>query len=264
MSDSEMTQGSEVRIAFSVDGPVARVTLNRPQARNALDLPMCLELRAAFERIEADPAIRIVRLDAAGPVFCAGADLKERKGRDEVWVRQRRLASFAAYETIERSSKVVVCVVDGPVVGAGGEIAMACDFIIASSRTSFQFPEAHWGTVGATQRLQRVIGKRLAKELLFTARRWPVEEALARGLVNRVVAPDELDGVVTELIAQIAKAPALALTLAKQSIDLGEKTDLATGIRIELAAIERALAATEWRKGVDAFATRDSDKEKPE
>jgi enoyl-CoA hydratase/carnithine racemase len=263
MSETKMTKDGEARIVYSADGPVARVTLNRPQARNALDLPMCLELRAAFERIEADPAIRIVRLDAAGPVFCAGADLKERKGRDEAWVRQRRLASFAAYETIERSSKVVVCVIDGPVVGAGGEIAMACDFVIASSRTSFQFPEAHWGTVGATQRLQRVIGKRLAKELLFTARRWPVEEALARGLVNRVVPPEELDGVVTELIAQIAKAPALALSLAKQSIDLGEKTDLATGIRIELAAIERALAAPEWRQGVESFASRGSKEEKP-
>jgi enoyl-CoA hydratase/carnithine racemase len=264
MNEIEMTKDSDARIAFSADGPIARVTLNRPAARNALDLPMCLELRAVFERIEADPAIRIVRLDAAGPVFCAGADLKERKGRDEAWVRQRRLASFAAYETIERSSKVVVCVVDGPVVGAGGEIAMACDFIIGSSRTSFQFPEAHWGTVGATQRLQRVIGKRLAKELLFTGRRWPVEEAFARGLVNRVVPPEELDTVVTELIDEIAKAPALALTLAKQSIDLGEKTDLATGIRIELAAIERALAASEWRKGVESFAARDGNGEKPE
>ena len=258
---SEEAKDTYTRLAVSVDGAVARVTLNRPEARNALDLPMCLELRAAFERIEADPAIRIVRLDAAGTVFCAGADLKERKGRDETWVRQRRLASFAAYETIERSSKAVVCAIDGPVVGSGGEIAMACDFIIASTNTSFQFPEVHWGTVGATQRLQRVVGKRLAKELLFTGRRWSVADAHAAGLVNGVVAPDELESVVSALIAQIAKAPALALTLAKQCIDLGEKTDLNTRIRIELAAIERALAATEWRKGIEAFGSRD-DQEK--
>jgi len=246
------------RLAVAGDGPVLRVTLNRPDARNALDLTMCQELRTVFEAIEADPAVRIVRLDAAGPVFCAGADLKERKGKDEIWVRQRRLASFAAYDAIERSSKAVICVVDGPVVGSGGEIAMASDFIIASSRTNFTFPEAHWGTVGATQRLQRVVGKRLAKELLFTARRWPVAEALAAGLVNRVVEPEALEATVTELLAQIAKTPALALTLAKQSIELGEKTDLATGIRIELAAIERALADTEWRKGLEAFAERDA------
>ncbi|MGO4740366.1 enoyl-CoA hydratase/isomerase family protein [Bosea sp. 2KB_26] len=246
------------RLAISTEGPILRVTLNRPDARNALDLAMCRELRAVFEGIEAAPSLRIVRIDAAGPVFCAGADLKERKGKDEIWVRQRRLASFAAYDAIERSSKVVVCVVDGPVVGSGGEIAMASDFIIASERTNFTFPEAHWGTVGATQRLQRVVGKRLAKELLFTARRWPVEEAHAAGLVNRVVVPEALEATVAELLAQIAKAPALALTLAKQSIELGEKTDLATGIRIELAAIERALADSEWRKGLEAFAERDA------
>ena len=258
MSANPLSGAGFERLAVTLDGPVLRITLNRPEARNALDLAMCRELRAAFEAIEADPAIRIVRLDAAGPVFCAGADLKERKDKDEIWVRQRRLASFAAYDAIERSSKVVLCVVDGPVVGSGGEIAMASDFIVASSRTTFTFPEAHWGTVGATQRLQRVVGKRLAKELLFTARRWPVAEAQAAGLVNRVVDPDALEAVVTEVLAQITKAPALALTLAKQSIELGEKTDLATGIRIELAAIERALADTEWRKGLEAFAERDA------
>jgi len=256
MTDTPAPRDGAGRVAVQVDGAVARVTLSRPEARNAVDLPMCLALRAAFERVEADPGIRIVRLDAAGPVFCAGADLKERKGRDEAWVRQRRLAAFAAYETIERCSKAVVCVVDGPVVGAGGEIAMACDFIVASTRASFRFPETHWGTVGATQRLQRVVGKRLAKELLFTGRLWTVAEAQAAGLVNHVVAAEEVDALANELVAQIAKAPALALTLAKQCIDLGEKTDLNTGIRIELAAIERALADTEWRTGVEAFAAR--------
>ena len=130
--------------------------------------------------------------DAAGPVFCAGADLKERQGKDEAWVRQRRLASFAAYEAIERCSKPVVAIVQGPAIGSGGEIAMACDFIVASDFVTFRFPEPQWGTVGATQRLQRVIGKRRAKELLFTGRTMPVEEAYALGLVARVVPADEL------------------------------------------------------------------------
>ncbi len=258
MSGPATLNGPFERLAVAAEGVRVRVTLNRPEARNALDLTMCRELRAVFEAIEADSALRLVRLDAEGPVFCAGADLKERQGKDETWVRQRRLAAFAAYDAIERSSKAVVCVVDGPVVGSGGEIAMASDFIIASERTSFQFPEVHWGTVGATQRLQRVVGVRLAKELLFTARRWTVAEARAAGLVNRVVAPELLDETVAELLDQIGKAPPLALALAKQAIELGGKTDLATGIRIELAAIERALADTEWRKGLQAFAERDA------
>ena len=85
-------------ILLQREGPVARVTLNRAEARNALNLPMCLALRTTFETLDADAAVRVVLIDAAGPVFCAGADLKERKGKDETWVRSRRLAAFAAYE----------------------------------------------------------------------------------------------------------------------------------------------------------------------
>ena len=234
------------------EGPVARVTLNRPAARNALNLPMCAALRAAFEALDADAEVRVVLLDAAGPVFCAGADLKERQGKDEAWVRSRRLASFAAYEAIERCGKPVVAVVNGPVVGSGGEIAMACDFILASRAATFRFPEPQWGTVGATQRLQRVIGKRRAKELLFTGRTMPVEEAYGLGLVARVA--DDVEAEAQAVAASITKAPALAMQLTKQAVDLGEETPLATGIRIEMAQVERVLAEGGWRRGVESFA----------
>jgi enoyl-CoA hydratase len=238
-------------IALARDGAIARVTLDRAAARNALNLPMCLALKAAFEELDGDPEIRVVLLQANGPVFCAGADLKERQGRDEIWVRRRRLASFAAYETIERCSKPVVAVIDGPVVGSGGEIAMACDFAIASPKVTFRFPEPQWGTVGATQRLQRVIGKRRAKELLFTGRAMPVEEAYGLGLVARIV--EDVAAAAQEIAEAIAKAPPLAMQLTKQSVDLGEEAALTTGIRTEMAAIERVLADGNWRKGVEDF-----------
>lgn len=234
------------------DGAVARVTLNRAEARNALNLPMCLALRDAFAALDGDAEVRAVLLDAAGPVFCAGADLKERQGRDEAWVRDRRLAAFAAYEAIERCGKPVIAAVHGPVVGSGGEIAMACDFVVASRAATFRFPEPQWGTVGATQRLQRVIGKRRAKELLFTGRTMPVDEAYGLGLVARVV--DDAGAAADEIAAAIAKAPALAMALTKQAVDLGEEVALATGIRIELAQIERVLADGGWRRGVESFA----------
>lgn len=234
------------------DGAIARVTLNRAQARNALNLPMCLALREAFTALDADTNVHVVLLDAAGPVFCAGADLKERQGKDEAWVRSRRLASFAAYETIEKCSKPVVAVVDGPVVGSGGEIAMACDFIVASPAASFRFPEPQWGTVGATQRLQRVIGKRRAKELLFTGRTMPVDEAYGLGLVARIA--DPVGPAADEIAQAIAKAPPLAMALTKQAVDLGEEVALATGIRIEMAQIERVLADGGWRRGIENFA----------
>lgn len=238
------------------DGPVARVTLDRPAARNALDLPMCLALREAFEALDGNAAVRVVLLDAAGPVFCAGADLKERQGRDEAWVRRRRQAAFAAYETIERCSKPVVALVQGPVIGSGGEIAMACDFIVAASTATFRFPEPQWGTVGATQRLQRVVGKRRAKELLFTGRTMPAAEAHGLGLVARLVSPEALVAEGEAVAASIAKAPPLAMALTKQAVDLGEEVAQATGVRIELAAIERILADGEWRQGLDRFTGR--------
>ncbi|QWF86013.1 enoyl-CoA hydratase/isomerase family protein [Amycolatopsis sp. CA-230715] len=235
---------------------VAEVTLNRPEARNALNLPMCTALREIFADLDADDGVRAVVLKADGPVFCAGADLKERKEKDETWVRRRRLASFAAYETIERCGKPVLAVVDGPVVGSGGEIAMSCDFVLASEAATFRFPEPHWGTVGATQRLQRVIGKRRAKEILFTGRVVDAVEATRLGLVTRLAAAGELERLVAETVEAIVAAPPLALSLTKQSVDLGEEAALTTGIRIELAAIERNLADGGWRRGVAEFADR--------
>ncbi|TYB42206.1 enoyl-CoA hydratase/isomerase family protein [Actinomadura chibensis] len=233
---------------------VAHVVLNRPESRNALNLAMCHRLNEVFARLDAADDIGAVLLRAAGPAFCAGADLKERKGRDEGWVRARRLASFAAYEAIERCAKPVVALVHGPVVGSGGEIAMSCDFIVAADDATFRFPEPHWGTVGATQRLQRVVGKRRAKELLFTSRTMPAAEAVAVGLVARTVPAAELLATGAELAATIAGAPRLAMALTKQAVDLGAETDLAKGIRIEMAAIERCLADGGWRGGVEDFA----------
>lgn len=237
-----------------IDGPIAHVTLARPEARNALNLGMCHALTAAFEALDADEGVRVVLLDSQGPVFCAGADMKERTGHDEAWVRARRLAAFRAYETIERCRKPVVALLQGPVVGSGGEIALACDFALGTPSASWRFPEPQWGTVGATQRLQRAIGKRRAKELLFTGRAMPAEEALAAGLVARLVAGEGLGAAGAEAAAAIAKAPPLAMALTKQSIDLGSEVAQATGIRIELAAIERNLAEGDWRRGLAEFA----------
>jgi enoyl-CoA hydratase/carnithine racemase len=235
---------------------VARVTLSRPEARNALNLDMCFALTTTFEELDASDAVKVVLVSADGPVFCAGADMKERVGKDEAWVRARRLASFRAYETIERCRKPVIALLDGPAVGSGGEIALCCDFAVGTDAASFRFPEPQWGTVGATQRLQRAIGKRRAKELLFTGRPMPAAEALGLGLLARIV-PD-LRAAGAELAAAIAKPPPLAMALTKQAIDLGEEVALTTGIRIELAAIERNLAEGGWREGLAAFARKDS------
>lgn len=248
-----MDTTQDAPVLLKREGAIARVILNRAPARNALNLAMCIGLRDIFQQLDADPEIRVVLVQAEGPVFCAGADLKERTDKDEAWVRQRRIASFAAYEAIERCSKPVVALAQGPVVGSGGEIAMSCDFIVASTAMTFRFPEPQWGTVGATQRLQRVIGKRRAKELLFTGRTMPIEEAFGLGLVARVVAPEALAQTGQDIAETIAKAPPLAMALTKQAVDISEETTLNNGIRIEMAAIERNLADGGWRSGIENF-----------
>ncbi|GAA1278738.1 enoyl-CoA hydratase [Pseudonocardia aurantiaca] len=249
--------GEQLRVRCEIVDGVARVELARPEARNAVDLPMCLQLRQAFEEIDADDGVRVVLLSAQGPAFCAGADLKERTDKDASWVRRRRVASFAAYSAIEQCRRPVVALVHGAVVGSGGEITLAADFAIAAEGTTFRFPEPHWGTVGATQRLQRVIGKRRAKELLFINRPLAADEACDLGVVGRVVPGEDLLDTGTEIARTIAKAPPLAIALTKRAIDLGAETDLDRGIRIEMSAIEQCLADGGWREGVNQFRTRD-------
>ncbi|OLT05166.1 enoyl-CoA hydratase [Pseudonocardia sp. CNS-004] len=249
-----MTEPQRVRTTVA-DG-IATVELARPEARNAVDLPMCEQLRGAFDAIDADESVHVVVIAAQGPVFCAGADLKERTGKDAAWVRRRRVASFAAYAAIEACRRPVVALVQGAVVGSGGEITLAADFALAGDDVSFRFPEPHWGTVGATQRLQRAIGKRRAKELLFTNRRLAAAEALELGLVSALVPAAELAEAGMRTARTIAEAPPTALSLTKRAVDLGAETDLDRGIRIEMAAIEQNLASGDWRAGVDRFTTK--------
>ena len=166
-----------------VQDGVAMITLNRPEVRNALNLEMCDELLRITRSIDA----RLVFVRGNGPVFCGGADLNERKGKSEEWVRERRMRAFAAYAALEALPMPCVALVHGAAIGSGVEIAAACDFIVATPGTTFRTPEAQRGTVGATQRLPRILGKRLAKDLMFTGRALSAEEALAAGLVARVV-----------------------------------------------------------------------------
>ena len=236
---------------LSAEG-VATVTLNRASARNALNLAMAAGLHECARRAAAESA-RLLVLRARGPVFCAGADLKERQGMTDDQVRARRLKAFAAYDAIERLPMPVMAVVEGPAVGSGCEIAAACDFVIATPAASFRTPEALWGTVGATQRLPRILGKRLAKDMMFTGRTLSAEEAREAGLVSRVVAPDALEATLAEISAAVVKAPASALALAKRCIDEGLERDPRGALATELMAIEESLAAAEWRCSMAGF-----------
>jgi enoyl-CoA hydratase len=231
-------------VKLSVQGGIAALTLDRPEARNALNLRMCEELREAALAAAADPQVRVVFVRGSGPVFCAGADVKERSGMSEEQVRQRRMKGFAAYEALESLPMPAVALVQGAALGSGAEIAAACDFIVATPDAVFGTPEAQRGTVGATQRLPRVLGKRLAKDLMFTGRRLTAEEARIAGLVSRIN-PD-LDQEMEIIAKAILQAPAEAMRLAKQCIDRGVELDPRGALEVELAAIEEQLASGKW------------------
>jgi enoyl-CoA hydratase len=231
-------------VELSIADGIATIALNRPEVRNALNLEMCEALIAHMAKLSDDDSVRLVFVRGNGPVFCGGADLNERKGKSEDWIRERRLKAFAAYGALEALPMPCVALVQGAAIGSGVEIAAACDFIVATPEATFRTPEAQRGTVGATQRLPRILGKRLAKDLMFTGRPLAAEEALIAGFVTRIAF--DLDNEKDLIAEAILKAPPLAMKLAKRTIDRGLELDPKGALEAELEAIEEQLAAGQW------------------
>lgn len=231
-------------VEISLDGGAATLALDRPEARNAVNLEMCEALIAVCADLGSREGVRVVFVRGNGPLFCGGADLKERAGKSEAWVRERRLKAFAAYEAIEALPMPCIALVHGAAIGSGVEIAAACDFVVATPDATFRTPEAQRGTVGATQRLPRVLGKRLAKDLMFTGRVLSAGEALRAGFVSRI--ENDLDAAARDIATNIVKAPPEAMRLAKRCIDRGVESDPAGARQVEIEAIEEQLASGQW------------------
>jgi len=225
---------------------VARITLDRPEARNALNLPMCEELLAVGKLLEKEGEARLLIIRGAGPAFCAGADLKERSDKTSEWVRERRMKAFAAYDALENLPFPVVAAVHGAAMGAGVEICTICDIVVATPEAFFGTPEAQRGTIGATQRLGKIIGKHLAKDMMFTGRRLTAEEARDAGLVARVVPRNQLDAELDEIARSIVAAPVMAIRQAKHCINRAMELDAKGALAVEVAAIDEQLAAGTW------------------
>ena len=171
-----------------------------------------------------------------------GADIEVEKVRDG-----------AAYDAIETLPMPVIAVVHGAAIGSGCEIAAVCDFVIATPQASFATPEAMRGTVGATTRLPRIIGKPLAKDMMFTGRKLSAEEARTAGLVTRIAEAAALDAVIAEMAAAIAGASADALRQAKRCIDQGTALDPRGALALELLALEENIVRDTWRAGMSGF-----------
>jgi crotonobetainyl-CoA hydratase len=243
---------------FEVIEHVAYVTLARPEVMNAVDLETEAELQVIWERIEADPDVRVVVLSGAGErAFCAGADLKNTPGISglEYWARPRT-GGFGGIALRRTLNVPVIARVNGFALGGGFEMVLGCDLVIAADHASFGFAEPLVGRLpldGGMTLLQRQIPFRAAMGIFFTGRRVSATEALAIGLVNEVVPMAELDNAVARWVEQILKCAPLSLRAIKEVVRETAQLSPVQAQAQRLPELMRALGSRDAEEGVRAF-----------
>ena len=245
-------------ITAEKDGAVGVVTLNRPDALNALSEPLMLELTAALDDFEADADIGCIVLTGSEKAFAAGADIKDMQSKTYM---DAYLEDFITqnWERVTRCRKPVIAAVAGYALGGGCELAMMCDFIIAADTAKFGQPEITLGVLpgaGGSQRLTRLVGKSKAMEMCLSGRMMDAEEAERAGLVSRVVAADKLLEETMETAAKIAAMSRPAAMMVKESVNRSYETTLAEGVRFERRLFHSAFATEDQKEGMEAFASK--------
>ncbi len=236
---------------------IALVTLNRPQALNALNAKTFAELKAMFEALLTDDEVKGVILTGAGPKsFVAGADITELAALDPRGARAASELGQEMFRTIEHFPKPVLAAINGFALGGGCELALACHMRIAASNARLGLPEVNLGLIpgyAGTQRLARVVGKGRALELILTGLPIDAGRALAIGLVNEVVSQEGLLERARELMAKIVVKSAVALRLALEAVNQGMETNPRDGERIEANLFGLAFTSADAREGIAAF-----------
>lgn len=241
------------KVRYEVDGGVAVVTLARPDVLNAMDLEVFEELREAAARAETDPAAKALVLTGEGRAFSSGLDtsLFASGGGNPLTLDIASLqACFTAYEVL---GKPTIAAVGGVALGGGLQLAIACDLRVAAEDAEFAAYEVRWGIIpdlGGTQRLPRLVGLGRAKEMVMTGRRVPAGEALAWGLVNRVVSPQRLMEETMTWARELAAGPPLAVGAAKRLAALAFDHPVGTGLQREAMVQRRLLASADFREAV--------------
>ena len=241
-------------IVVERDGPVAIVTMNRPQQMNALSYGLVKELALAMESLDQDPEIRAIVVTGGEKVFAAGADIKEMADAgpgDEIL--QGRLAYR---DRINKITKPVIAAVSGFALGGGCELAMSCDIIIASETARFGQPEVNLATIpgsGGTQRLTKAVGKYKAMELVLSGEAISASEAERLGLVNKVVPVELLIEEAKGIAKKIAAKPPLAVKVAKEAILKAWNAPLDQGLEFERESFYRLFGSEDRKEGMRAF-----------
>ena len=245
---------SDAYDGFRLDrtGGVATITLDVPGKLNRVSMTARGQLAQVFAELDSDETVSFVVLTGAGEAFTAGGNIA---GFLEAspWTVSQLAHNVAAPE---RCSKPVIARLQGYVFGVGLELALACDFRLAADDVQLALPEATIGMIpgsGGTQRLARLVGLGRAKDIVMRGRRVGAEEALALGLVTRVVTPDELEDAVTELVAELSRHSPLALRMAKRVLNASYDAPLHAGLELEGLAYGLLRQTHDFREGVEAF-----------
>ncbi|MGC1852539.1 MAG: enoyl-CoA hydratase-related protein [Solirubrobacterales bacterium] len=220
------------QLIYAEEGPVVRITLNRPRRRNALSVQLSAELTAALERVQASETAKVLVIGGAEETFCAGDDITEMGLWGDANQIMRRVAGYQRMaDTLERLDKVTIAAVDGYAVGGGLEITMACDFVVATRRALWGMPEVDVGITpgwGGTTRMARLIGRRMTKEVNLLGALHPASRAAELGLWNRVVEDERLEAEVEALIEVALAKNQQAVRQLKFIINNGVEADLHT------------------------------------
>jgi enoyl-CoA hydratase len=252
-----MTQKEYANIIYEKKGKIATITLNRPKALNALSTALMAEVHDALEDAERDEGIHVIVLTGAGDrAFSAGADISEIQERSPIEARNYSLLLQEYTRYMERIRKPIIAKINGFCLGGGQELAMACDFRIASDKARFGQPEINLGVIpgaGGTQRLTRLVGKTKAMEIDMLGDQIDANEAYRLGLVNKVVPAEELDKAVNELAQKLLSKSSAVLGIIKLAVNKGIEMDLDRALYYEAECFGTALATEDSKEGTKAF-----------
>ena len=243
-------------VLYEVKNNVAVITIDKPEALNVLDLEGLRELDCIISKAQDDDDVYVLIITGAGRAFVAGADIEQMRDLSPTGAKAFSETGSGVFSRIEALPKPVIAAVNGFALGGGCELALACDIRIASEKAKFGQPEAGLGIspgFGGTQRLPRIVGAAKAKELIFTGRIVTAQEALGIGLVNEVVAGDELLGRALEMAGKIASNSQIAVRQSKLAINKGAQCDLQTGIAYETQAFALCFSAKDQKEAMTAF-----------
>ena len=247
-------------IKYEVNGHIAKITMNRPKALNALNSEVLDELDKCLDEIKANNDLRVLIITGEGRSFIAGADIKEMSELGGLEAKAFGNKGLSVFRKIETLPIPVIAAVNGFALGGGCELAMSCDIRIASNKALFGQPEVGLGLIpgfGGTQRLQRLVGQGWAKYLIYSAENIKADKALEIGLVQDVVEVEELEERVNTLAETIAKQAPIAEKLAKEAINQGAQVDIDQAMRIEENAFGLVFTTEDKNIGTQAFINKE-------